>query len=243
MSEGLLDHDVSIIVTCKGRLEQLKRSIPTMMLQDTDLDYNVIVVDYRCPDGTFEWVKKQNAPGLGAVRVLDDLPHFNLSHARNIGSVWASSHVYSFVDADVSIAPRWIRESAQPVRNGKFMATRPDWSRAGCGICSVMAVAFHTVNGYGEDLKGWGWEDQDLFRRVGKRYPVGAYPANLLSIQKHGADKRLEFYEDKRLRRGIPESNFSNEYRAKHRNGMPNEGGYGRARVEDFNLSSCVERK
>ena len=53
---------VSIIPTCKGRLHHLRETLPSMLAQDYAGDWEIVVVDYDCPDGTFEWVKSLDHP-------------------------------------------------------------------------------------------------------------------------------------------------------------------------------------
>lgn len=44
----------SIVTTCKGRLQNLQRSLPTFLAQ---LDAEIVVVDYDCPQGAGSWVQ------------------------------------------------------------------------------------------------------------------------------------------------------------------------------------------
>ena len=44
---------ITFIVPCKGRLEQLKMSLPRLVAQQNS---SVIVVNSDCPDGTATWV-------------------------------------------------------------------------------------------------------------------------------------------------------------------------------------------
>ena len=63
----------SIIVTCKGRLEHLKQTIPRMLAQRCEFPYEVLVVDYGDPARAFSWCQEQDQPLLGSVRVLEDV--------------------------------------------------------------------------------------------------------------------------------------------------------------------------
>ena len=71
----------SIVTSCKGRLEFLKRSLPTFVQQ---AETEVVVVDYDCPDGTKGWVAA-HFPDV-RVAVVTHAPLFNVSRARNIGA-------------------------------------------------------------------------------------------------------------------------------------------------------------
>lgn len=219
---------VNLVTTCKGRLSQLKRSLPTWLAQHTELEYQVTVVDYDCPDMTAAWLSLQNFPRVKCVKLFDK-PKFHLSHARNVGAVSQKASVVGFVDADVLLSPDWMDKAVRPIVEGTADALRPEWGRTGCGICAVSFPAFDAVRGFGEDLEGWGWEDQDLFLRlVTAGYRVSYYPGTLIHVQQHSNDMRLAHYSNKSTRGGLPVSNAVNEHRAKHRCGLPNPAGYGR---------------
>ena len=91
---------VSYISTCMGRLEHLRRALPTWLAQP---DSEVVVVDWSCPDGSGDWVKAHHAQA-GVVRV-PGRAHFNLAAARNAGAARASGRWLCFVDADVLLDP------------------------------------------------------------------------------------------------------------------------------------------
>ncbi len=98
---------ISVITTCKGRLDYLKRSLPGWLDQDYPC-YEVVVVDFDCPQKTADYiednrrylVKKSSGVDLRAVRVLPR-PFFNLNEARNVGCLHARGDILFLVDADV----------------------------------------------------------------------------------------------------------------------------------------------
>src|ERR1700674_5706017 len=93
----------SIITTCKGRLGDLKLSLPTFLAQD---GAEVIVVDYDCPDGTSAYVARHH-PEVRLV-AISGRPKFNISHARNLGAAAAMGEFLVFLDADVLVAGHFL---------------------------------------------------------------------------------------------------------------------------------------
>ena len=71
----------SIVTTCMGRLDDLKRTLPRMVSQK---DTEVIVVDYNCPQRTGDFVR-QNHPDAKVVSERNET-QFNLARARNLGA-------------------------------------------------------------------------------------------------------------------------------------------------------------
>lgn len=100
---------ISLVTTCKGRLSYLRESIPTWLDLDYD-NYEIVVVDYDCPDGTETFIKrnkdiylnKSKANDVKVVKV-NDKPYFNLNDARNRGADAAEGELVFMIDSDVHI--------------------------------------------------------------------------------------------------------------------------------------------
>lgn len=99
-------YDVTIIVPSKGWLHYLKQTVSHLSCLESYVKYRVLVVDYGCPDGTFDWIKEQNLPNIHCIKVKDNVDKFNLSRCRNIGIKHANSKFVSFLDGDV-IPPKY----------------------------------------------------------------------------------------------------------------------------------------
>lgn len=111
----------SLITTCKGRLSDLRKTIVSWL----DLQgpaYEIIVVDYDCPDGTAEFVRSHQEQWQRNHRVVsvdvvavNDKPFFNLNDARNRGMEVARAPYALMIDADVTIEQNdilgWLSEA------------------------------------------------------------------------------------------------------------------------------------
>lgn len=223
---------VSIITTCKGRLHHLRHSLPAMLGQVCSCPHEVVVVDYGCPDGTFDWCKTIGNQRLQAIRVAGDTGEFNRSHSRNIGAVVAQGRILAFVDADMRLHPRWLEAATHPIRGGQVGLTtvnslRGDgWDRG--GTCAVSVELFVRVRGYDEGACGWGAEDADFYQRCSASGTVGQYPANLLRPIKHGHGERVRFHAQKDLGASCRE----NQRRMAERAGQVNPNGFGLGEYE-----------
>ena len=160
----------SIITTCKGRLEHLKKSLPTMVAQPCN---EVIVVDYSCPEGTGKFVS-ENFPSVRLVSV-EGQDHFSNWKARNAGAAIATSNVLVFIDADILLAENaieWISANVPPRTYGFFDSpTSRAFNRGGPRLAAnqlkgfqvVPTPAFRRAGGYDEVLEGYAaGADTDL---------------------------------------------------------------------------------
>lgn len=181
---------LTAIVPCKGRLEHLQQSLPTLVAQGDGLE--IVVVDYDCPDRTASWVS-ETYPDVRVVKV-EDRPLFNLSEARNLGAAAATTAWLAFLDADVLAAEGFAATLEPLVAEGFFYMANPRppplW-----GALVVSREDFQWVDGYDEAMEGWGAEDVDILERliIIGRQPAD-FPGALISSIPHDAALRTRFH-------------------------------------------------
>jgi len=184
----------SIITYCKGRLEHLKRALPTFVAQN---DAEVIVVDYDCPDRAKDWL----ASNMPAVRVaaVTDAPIFNLSRARNIAAPLARAPWLVFCDADQLLAPSFASETRKLLAPDVFLRPEedtPEGSRKIQFPLICAAAAFQSCGGFDDAFRGWGGADREFLRRLvrlGLRDVT--YPMALVETLQHTNAARSSHYE------------------------------------------------
>ena len=187
---------VSVIIPCKGRLEHLKQCLPTIEAQ-TLQPYEVIVVDYDCPDKCYKWVKEQKKPNLKAIKAKTLSKYFNLSRARNEGYRASIGDILFFCDADTLLNPNFLKIHIQAWRQGAFMCGWGMGHSTGNLLVSRVMFEHEKVRGFNEALNNWGGDDITMYLRmenVGfRRIPFFGLTDNI----SHGDDKRVEHYEVK----------------------------------------------
>jgi glycosyltransferase involved in cell wall biosynthesis len=181
---------LTAITTCKGRLEHLKATLPGLI---ADPELEVVVVDYDDPDGAAGWVRA-NHPRARVVAVTDR-QWFNLSEARNLGAAAASGDWLFFADADVHVAPDFVRQVQPLLQPGVYLLANPRpadlW-----GALVVSRADFEAAGGYDEAIEGYGSEDVDLIARLliaGVR--EASFDGGLLTAILHDHKTRTRFYE------------------------------------------------
>jgi glycosyltransferase involved in cell wall biosynthesis len=223
---------VSVIVTCKGRLHHLRETLPMMLAQECTFNYEVIVIDYGCPHGTFDWLRSLDCRKILAVRVCDGTLPFNLSRARNCGAAFANAATFAFVDADMRLHTDWLTVAAAPVLAGeaglcKVATIHQGWDRG--GTCVVSQKLFCEIRGYDEGCVGWGGEDEDFYDRCGAVSILSKYPTWLITPIAHSHTERARYYEQ-----SIVESDTKNLAYLAERSGVINRLGFGIGQFEVF---------
>lgn len=151
----------SIVTTCKGRLDDLKQSLPRFVAQD---DAEVIVVDYDCPQGTAAFVRSEY-PDVKVITV-SDRPMFNMPDARNRGAAEATGRVLAFIDADIVIAADFLQSARFPADGRAFAAFPAEVGNSLRGTCLIRREDFDAVGGYDDLLTGYESEDLDMYMRL-----------------------------------------------------------------------------
>lgn len=136
---------MDIIITCKNRLQHLKKCIGT--IPDKILP-NVFVVCYG-DEMAYRWCKTMNLRS-----VLIPANDFHLSKARNIGFSSTSDEWVMFADADTLFSGNFF--NLLLLENDSYYTGEPECS----GNCIVERKHF---KGYDEKIKGYGGEDTDLY--------------------------------------------------------------------------------
>jgi hypothetical protein len=179
---------LSIITTCKGRLGHLQQTLPAMAGQP---GVEVVVVDYDCPEGTADWVKR-HYPAVNTVKV-ENRPRFNTSHGRNLGAAAANGDWLCFMDADVRPDPEFSRHVAKRLEAGCFYTVFPFVPEM-YGTCVMPREAYHRAGGYDEVIEPWSYDDKDMYVRLKEMGLVeDHYPAALLTAIEHDDAARVRF--------------------------------------------------
>jgi len=181
---------LSAITTCKGRLEHLKVTLPTLIALP---DCEVIVVDYDCPDGAGDWVAA-NHPVAKVVRVTDR-PFFNIAEARNLGVAASSAPWLLLTDADVIVADGFRARVETLLQPGVFLRPATDAGDL-FGTMIVARADLAEIGGYDEVFEGWGSEDLDVMTRLQMiERRLVFFPGELVKTIPHDNGLRGRFHE------------------------------------------------
>jgi glycosyltransferase involved in cell wall biosynthesis len=187
---------VSVIIPCKGRLEQLKQCLPTVLNQTYE-NIEVVVVDYNCPENTAGYC---DSIGVNYVKANAPADYWNLCKARNFGARNSTGDVLLFLDADTILMPQFVESELAKLELGCFLTglVQPPWN--GCGCLFVYRNDFEAVRGYNELFEGWGYDDFNMYERLSHSDLTHyKFSPNLIVNLSHEDSGRNEFHgnEDK----------------------------------------------
>lgn len=155
---------VSVIIPCKNRLNHLQQTLPLVIKQDYE-DLEIIVVDYNCPQKTWQWVAGLVSPKVNYVIADVEPNEWSLSAARNLGYKHSTGEMLFFLDADARLLqPDFISRNVWHCVDGAFVCGWGTGKAHGCMM--LRRSAFEAVRGYNEAIRSWGYEDLDIFIRL-----------------------------------------------------------------------------
>jgi len=185
--------EICFITTCMGRLAHLRETLPAAAAQP---GASHVVVDYSCPEGSGDWVTRE-FPHVKVVRVTGKA-HFHISAARNAGAAAADAPWLFFRDADVGVAPSFNSIVLPMLREGGHYRSRLKAAGPLSGALICSRVDFDQIGGYDEVMKGWGYEDSDLYLRLrAAGSEARLFPEELLLPLDHDNATRVAHYEVK----------------------------------------------
>jgi hypothetical protein len=159
------------LVTCSmNRTKYLLESIQTW--NEIEELNEIVVVDYSSDEPILEsdLPKPKFGKKIILVRVSNE-KKWVLSHAYNLGISFAQYDKLLKIDSDIKLSKDFI--SSHPLDKNKFYCGK--WENArneneihfnGQLMCNT--TDFFAVNGYNERIRTYGYDDTDLYERLGK---------------------------------------------------------------------------
>ncbi len=190
---------ITFVIPCKGRLHHIKQTLPKVI----DLGNNdVIFVDYKCPQNSGQWVK-DHYPLVKVILVEDD-DGFCLPRARNIGAAHVETPWIFFIDADIltqSALGPWLSNELQEERIYRASLTNGQRDRETWGSFICPVNLFNNVGRYDEVFRGWGGEDEDIYRRLNKlKITTDYFPSTFIYPIRHNDNERTMYTDIKDIK-------------------------------------------
>ena len=178
--------EVSVIICALNAASTLPRQLKALENQETELPYEVILVDNGSDDDTravMEAWAQEPRENKFTVKVVDASATPGIPAARNTGARAASGRVLAFCDADDEVSPQWVQAFSEvqdkelaggwirafdangtprPDAFGKGLIATPYLPHVGNCNCAITRARFFEIGGYDESLPRYGYEDVDI---------------------------------------------------------------------------------
>lgn len=213
-----------------NRLEDIMITLPANIGANADYpELEFVLLDYNSTDGLGRWVKRKMHKHIESGRLVyyrtDDPEFYSMAHSRNVAFRLASGDIVCNLDADnftfdgtpVSQSWAWWLSSMADSHPERTMFCKTKQLTIMHGRVGFWKDEFvDLLGGYNEQLKGYGFDDQDLAERaIGLGFePVkwgGSYFYRIQTPSKK-KDNNLEESWDKTRRenREVSRANLAN---------------------------------
>lgn len=163
---------ISFCVTCKGRLWQLRQTLPgNLDIAQADGHIEIVLVNYNSEDGLDEWVRQfRDQLDSGVLRYVHERtePFFHCSKAKNLAHFAATGDLLVNLDGDnfIDDIPRVWRQVWAEHFDTVIHGLDVDGSDGTYGRIGLPRKHFLAIGGYDEQLLPAGVQDRDLIERA-----------------------------------------------------------------------------
>lgn len=189
---------ISFCTTCKGRLWQLKQTLPKnidFLNEETDL----IILDYQSPDGLKEWLEENYKEALdkGFIKYFRLLHPYNFycAYAKNVAHRLAQGDVLFNLDADGFINETLVEE-LRNLKDTEILVPRYHGNDEGSfGRLGYTKETFYKLNGYSENIIKMQDDDGNLRYRA-TFYPLRPVHSRKTHVAVQNTPAQKELYTD-----------------------------------------------
>lgn len=208
--------DISVVIPCYRQSDELEECLKSVLNQNTELLYEVIVVNSEPSQDVDEIVNYING-----VKVVSNNVRLYPATARNFGAWQSKADIIVFFDADVTVDPDWLDLAYKKFNDGYYciggsvknrylfhpiefvdnILQFSDFTPARksevtdklpvCNIAVVKAV-FEELDGFIENSLTTG-EDVLFCKKVSDKYPSKMFFYNLLIVKHKGRSNLISF--------------------------------------------------
>lgn len=161
---------ISYCTVCKGRLWQLKQTLPINILK-TDKYTDIVLLNYHSDDGLGEYIEKNfkeylNNGQLKYYNLNTPIEGFDMAYAKHLVHQLAEGDVLFNLDADNYIGDT-CRE-LRALKSGHLLLPKPlrGTQTSRCGRLGFHKTDYEALGGYNVEHRGVDDDDGDMVRRA-----------------------------------------------------------------------------
>lgn len=201
---------ISFCITCKGRLYQLRETLPANIAANEGFPgTEFVLLNYSSPDALDEWVKAEMGLELESGRLVyfkaSGYKKFFPSHAKNVAHRLARGEILCNLDADSFCGAGFARYLDEVFKTSEGVFVRAKGIKGLLGRIALRKSDFEKLGGYDERMRfGWGYDDTDLALRaqaMGLRQVEIPCDSGFVGQLFHSDAERMQFMGSKNILR------------------------------------------
>ncbi|MCP9928016.1 glycosyltransferase family 2 protein [Cyanobium sp. CH-040] len=156
---------VDLLTPCRNRVEYLRASLPSWLA--CAQIRRIVVVDFDSTTPVLDELGDLTGERVTVVRTENE-PLWRQGRAQNVGLPLVDADLVLKIDADVSIVD--LRPYVEALADNP-KAFFKGYSKHGTssGLCLAATQQMRALGGYHDHMSGWGGDDVDFCRRLGRR--------------------------------------------------------------------------
>jgi N-terminal domain of galactosyltransferase len=177
-------YSFSFCTSIKNRLSHLQDTLPKnfetfdrILRDNKDVEIEYCISDYDSNDGLHEWLVSSGWIDRIKYKRTENKPFYHMSNGKNVAHKMGSKDILFNLDADNFMSIEYFYHmfalflrgydivSHKETENPETYVQKEGWGGGG-GRIGVKRRVFHYLNGYDENLHGWGHEDCDFVNRA-----------------------------------------------------------------------------
>jgi hypothetical protein len=174
----------SFCTSVKNRLAHLQDTLPKnfdtfdrVLRDNKDLEIEYCISDYDSNPDLYEWLISSRWMDRIVYKRTNNKPFYHMSNAKNVAHKMGKNEFLFNLDADNFMSVEYFYHifslflrgydivSHKENENPETYVQREGWGGGG-GRIGAKRKVFHYLNGYDENLHGWGHEDCDFINRA-----------------------------------------------------------------------------
>jgi predicted glycosyltransferase involved in capsule biosynthesis len=164
---------ISFCIPCMDRLDHIKETIFTNLIDVQNSNAELILLDYNSKDGLGNWVKNNLLQYIESGKLVyyrtEEPEYFHMSHAKNVSHKLATGDLLCNLDADNYITPGFVEYLNNECLGHKDKLVFGKGASRLFGKIALFRDDFiNVLYGYSEGFSNYGYEDRDLFERAKK---------------------------------------------------------------------------
>ena len=162
---------ISVCTTCMNRAADVKRTLPQNIEDNKDYgNVEFVLLNYNSKDDLGDWVRENMIDyiesGILNYYHTTEPEHYSMTHSRNVAFMLAQGDIVNNVDGDHYTNKGFVEHVNLLANQGYDYPMFMKGRQKNRGRIGLFKRHFKWLGGYDEDIKDYGFDDEDLRLRA-----------------------------------------------------------------------------